>query len=118
MLVYNLDNGFINPDDLMKHLLGVQVLVYFNLKHYAMEHKDANNIRGNIFSAYATQVKIAGKVETLKSPYKSKILKGPITLLQSPAKHKEQMQGTSCQKLMGKKDKWMKMLNMILNQMR
>jgi hypothetical protein len=80
MLAYNMDNKFINPDDLTKHLLGAQVLVYFNLKHYAIGHKDVNDIKGNTFSAYATQVKIIGKVETLKSPYKSKILKGPITL--------------------------------------
>jgi hypothetical protein len=89
MLVYNMDNKFINPDNLMKHLLGVQALVYFNLKHYAIRHKDTNDIRGNTFLAYATQVKIVGKAKTLKSPYKSKILKGPITLPQSPAKHKD-----------------------------
>jgi hypothetical protein len=91
MLAYNLGNEFINPDNLTKHLLGAQVLVYFNLKHYAIRHKYVNNIRGNTFLAYATQVEIVGKAETLKSPYKSKILKGLITLPQSSAKHKEQM---------------------------
>jgi hypothetical protein len=66
-----------------------------NLKHYAIRCKDANNIRGNTFLAYTTQVKIVGKAETLKSPYKSKILKGPITLPQSPAKHKKQTDALS-----------------------
>jgi hypothetical protein len=34
MLAYNMDNKCINPDDLTKHLLGAQVLVYFNLVRF------------------------------------------------------------------------------------
>lgn len=90
MLAYNLDNKFINPDDLMKHMLGAQVLVYFNLRHYTIGGRNADDIRGNTFSAYATQVQIIRKAETLKSPYKSKVLRGPFTLPQSPTKFTKQ----------------------------
>jgi hypothetical protein len=67
------------------------VLVYFELKHYAIRDKRTNAIMSNTVSAMATQVKVLERgAERRPSPYKSLMLKGPSFLPQSPSKKKDQ----------------------------
>jgi hypothetical protein len=85
------DDKFINITELEVSLRGSLVLVYFELKHYAIRDKRSNCVSTNTFSATATQVKVLelGR-ERKASPYKTLLLKGPKTLPQSPSKKKDQ----------------------------
>ena len=86
------ENGqFIKTHDLESLLPGSLVLVYFELKHYAIKSKRTDSIAGNTFSAISTQVKILERgVEKRRSPYKSLLLRGPSVLPQSSGKKREQ----------------------------
>jgi hypothetical protein len=73
-------------------LRGSLVLVYFELKHYAIRDKKSNIVITNTFSATATQVRILERGSDLKpSPYRSLLLKGPKILPQSPRKKNDQI---------------------------
>ena len=88
---FDSDGKFIKLNDLEVSLRGSLVLVYFELKHYAIRDKRLNSVSTNTFSATATQVKILEAGGDRKpSPYKTLLLKGPKTLPQSPRKKKEQ----------------------------
>jgi hypothetical protein len=88
---FDSDDKFIKITDLEVSLRGSLVLVYFELKHYAIRDKRSNCVSTNTFSATASQVKILELGGDRKaSPYKSLLLKGPKTLPQSPSKKKEQ----------------------------
>ncbi|KAF8817653.1 hypothetical protein BYT27DRAFT_7237288 [Phlegmacium glaucopus] len=83
---------FIQIHDLEASLSGSLVLVYFQLKHYAIKDKKTNEIASNTFTAIATQIKILEPAAKRKrSPYKSLMLKGPTVLPQSPTKKKNQI---------------------------
>ena len=83
---------FIKINDLEVSLRGSLVLVYFELKHYAIRDKRTGCISTNTFSATATQVKIIEHgADQSASPYKSLMLTGPRTLPQSPTKEKDQI---------------------------
>ena len=80
---------FIKINDLELSLRGSLVLVYFELKHYAIRDKRTGCISTNTFSATATGVKILEHgADQSASPYKSLMLKGPRTHPQSPTKKK------------------------------
>jgi hypothetical protein len=73
-------------------LKGSLVLVYFELKHFAIRGKRTDGVAGNTFSAIATQVKILERgADRRPSPYKSQLLKGPKFLPQSPSLKKDQI---------------------------
>jgi hypothetical protein len=92
---YDAAGTFIRIQDLETSLRGSLVLVYFQLKHYAIKDKKTDKISSNTFSAVATQVKILQRAaERRPSPYKSLMLKGPIVLAQSPSKKKDQIAAT------------------------
>ena len=55
---FDANGKFIKVSDLENSLRGSLVLVYFELKHYAIKDKKTNGVAGNTFSAIATQVKI------------------------------------------------------------
>lgn len=82
---------FIKVRDLEVSLTGSLILVYFELRHYAIRDRRTNGVSTNTFSATATQVTIleSGAVRN-PSPYKSLMLKGPKFLPQSPSKKKDQ----------------------------
>jgi hypothetical protein len=89
---FDTDGKFIKIDQLEVSLTGSLVLVYFELRHYAIKKKKTDIIGSNTFSAIATQVKILERaIERQPSAYRSLILKGPILLPQSPSKRKDQM---------------------------
>jgi hypothetical protein len=89
---FDTDRKFIKIDQLEVSLTGSLVLVYFELRHYAIKKKKIDIIGSNTFSAIATQVKILERaIERQPSAYRSLILKGPILLPQSPSKRKDQM---------------------------
>ena len=89
---FDASGKFIKVSDLENSLRGSLVLVYFELKHYAIKDKKTNGVAGNTFSAIATQVKILERgPDRRPSPYKSLLLKGPKSLPQSPSKRKEQI---------------------------
>jgi hypothetical protein len=93
---YDSAGTFIRIQDLETSLRGSLVLVYFQLKHYAIKNKKADKISSNTFSSVATQVKILQRAaERRPSPYKSLMLKGPIILPQSPSKKKDQIAATA-----------------------
>ena len=88
---FDTNGKFIKISDFEVSLRGSLVLVYFELKHYAIKDKRTNYVTTNTFSATATQVKILERAaERKSSPYKSLLLKGPKFLSQSPSKKKEQ----------------------------
>jgi hypothetical protein len=88
---FDSDDNFIKITYLEVSLRGSLVLVYFELKHYAIRDKRSNCVSTNTFSATASQVKILELGGNRKaSPYKTLMLKGPKTLPQSPSKKKEQ----------------------------
>ena len=88
---FDTNGKFIKISDLEVSLRGSLVLVYFELKHYAIKDKRTNYVTTNTFSATATQVKILERAaERKSSPYKSLLLKGPKFLPRSPSKKKEQ----------------------------
>jgi hypothetical protein len=92
---YDSSGNFIKIRELEVSLRGSLVLVYFELKHYAIKDKKTDRIGGNTFSAVATQVKILEHAaEQQPSPYKSIMMKGPIVLPQSPKKRMDQMAAT------------------------
>ena len=83
---------FIKIDGLEESLRGSLVLVYFELKHYAIRDKKTDGIAGNTFSAIASQVKILERgADRRPSPYKSQMMKGPKFLPQSPSIKKDQV---------------------------
>lgn len=83
---------FIKIQELETSLKGSLVLVYFELRHYSIKDKRSNSTAGNTFSAIATQVKVLERgTERQPSPYKSRMMKGPTVLPQSPSKRKDQM---------------------------
>lgn len=86
-------NGkFIKAQNLEDPLKGSMVLVYFELKHYAIKNRKNDGIAGNTFSAIATQVKILERgTDRRPSPYKSQMLKGPRALPLASAKKKDQI---------------------------
>ena len=78
---FDMKGRFIKVHNLESLLTGSLVLVYFELKHYAIKSKKTDNIAGNTFSAISTQVKVLEPgTERRQSPYKSLMLKGPIVL--------------------------------------
>ena len=78
---FDMKGRFIKVHNLESLLTGSLVLVYFELKHYAIKSKKTDNIAGNTFSAISTQVKVLEPgTEHRQSPYKSLMLKGPIVL--------------------------------------
>ena len=82
---------FIKSHDLEISLRGALVLVYFELRHYPIRNKRTNSIAGNTFSVTATQVKILDRgPDHCPSHYKSLLLKGPMSLPQSPNKKRDQ----------------------------
>jgi hypothetical protein len=92
---YDSKGRFIKIQELEVSLMGSLVLVYFELKHYAIKDKKTDRVGGNTFSAVATQVKILERAaERRASPYKSLMMKGPVVLPQSPNKRLDQMAAT------------------------
>ncbi|KAF8802411.1 hypothetical protein BYT27DRAFT_7261183 [Phlegmacium glaucopus] len=90
---YDENANFIRVRDQENYLKGSMVLIYFQLRHYAIRDKDTNGITGNTFTASATQIKILQRAPKKKaSPYKSQMLKGPTTLPTSPSKYKLQVE--------------------------
>lgn len=87
---YDTNGKFIKFDDLEVSLRGSLVLVYFEVKHYAIRDRRSNVIGTNTFSATATQVKILERGAVRSASYRSLMLKGPKTLPQSPTKRKDQ----------------------------
>jgi hypothetical protein len=88
---FNTSGTFIKVHEQEFTLRGSLALVYFQLRHYPIRSKRNNGIAGNTFSATVTQVKILERgAERRSSPYKSQLLKGPISLPQSPSKKKDQ----------------------------
>ncbi|KAF8804159.1 hypothetical protein BYT27DRAFT_7302171 [Phlegmacium glaucopus] len=88
---YDTTKKFIKANDLETKLRDSLVLVYFELKHYAIKDKTTNSIGTNTFTALATQVTVLDHgAEHSPTPYKSRMLKGPTSLPQSPTKKKEQ----------------------------
>jgi len=68
------------------------VLVYFELKHYAIKDRKNDRVAGNTFSAIATQVKILERgADRRPSPYKSQMLKGPRVLPLTSSNKKDQI---------------------------
>lgn len=89
---FDTNEKFIRANDLEVSLRGSLVLVYFELKHYAIRDKRTSGVGTNTFSAIATQVKILERGSGRNpSPYKSLMLKGPKFLPQSPSKKKDQI---------------------------
>ncbi|KAF8800256.1 hypothetical protein BYT27DRAFT_7217171 [Phlegmacium glaucopus] len=88
---YDTTQKFIKANNLKTKLRDSLVLVYFELKHYAIKDKTTNNVDTNTFTALATQVTVLDHgTEHRPTPYKSQLLKGPTSLAQSPTKKKEQ----------------------------
>lgn len=68
------------------------MLVYFELRHYPIRDKRTISTAGNTFSAIATQVKVLERAtHRHPSSYKSLLLKGPMSLPQSPTKKQDQL---------------------------
>jgi hypothetical protein len=89
---FDANDNFIKIHDLEVSLRGSLVLVYFELRHYAIRHKRTNLVNTNTFSATATQVRVLERGAGVNpSPYRSLMLKGPKTLPQSPSKKKDQI---------------------------
>jgi hypothetical protein len=89
---YDASGDFIKTHNLEVALKGSLVLVYFELRHYAIKDKRSNGVAGNTFTAIATQVKVLERgADRRPSPYKSQLLKGPSVLPQSPSKKKDQI---------------------------
>ena len=83
---------FIKVHSLEDSLRGSLVLVYFELKHYAIKDKRTESVTGNTFSAIATQVTILERgADRRPSPYKSQMMKGPKYLPLSPSVKKDQI---------------------------
>ena len=92
MPAFNPSGKFIKAHSLEDSLKGSLVLVYFELKHYAIKDRKNDGVAGNTFSAVATQVKILEcGTDRRPSPYKSLMLKGPRVLPQTSAIKKEQI---------------------------
>jgi hypothetical protein len=83
---FDFDRNFIKVQELEVSLRGSLVLVYFELKHYAIR-KRSSAVESNTISATVTQVTIlersAGRVA---SPYKSMMLKVPNSYRNHPQK--------------------------------
>ncbi|KAF8797384.1 hypothetical protein BYT27DRAFT_7265765 [Phlegmacium glaucopus] len=70
--VFDATGKFIQVHDLEASLSGSLVLVYFQLKHYAIKDKKTNDIASNTFTAIASQIKVLEPAAKHKrSPYKS-----------------------------------------------
>ena len=83
---------FIKAQSLEESLKGSMVLVYFELKHYAIKDRKNDRVAGNTFSAIATQVKILERgADRRPSPYKSQMLKGPRVLPLTSSNKKDQI---------------------------
>ncbi|KAF8815383.1 hypothetical protein BYT27DRAFT_7333929 [Phlegmacium glaucopus] len=98
LLAYDESGNFIKVLDHEFLLKRALVLVYFNLKHYAIRDKKTNHdgIAGNTFTAIASQIMILERpAKRNTSPYKTQLLKGPITLPRSPTKLKEQVEAVN-----------------------
>jgi hypothetical protein len=90
--VFDTNEDFLKIHDFEVSLRGSLVLVYFELKHYAIKDRRTNGIGTNTFSATATQVQILERAAVKNpSPYKSLLTKGPKHLPQSPKKRQEQI---------------------------
>ena len=89
---FDASGNFIKTCQLKGSLRGALVLVYFQLRHYPIRNKRTNGITSNTFSVTATLVKILEcGPECHPSPYKSLLMKGPMSLSQSPTKRKDQV---------------------------
>jgi hypothetical protein len=89
---FDANGQFIKAHDLEIALRGSLVLVYFELRHYSIKDKRSNAVASNTVSAIATQVKILERgADHLPARYKSRLLKGPTILPQSPSKRKDQV---------------------------
>ncbi|KAF8801912.1 hypothetical protein BYT27DRAFT_7215789 [Phlegmacium glaucopus] len=90
---YDKNGKFIRVRDQENYLKGSLVLVYFQLKHYGIREKDSNSITSNTFTAVTTQIKILQRAPKRNaSPYKSQLLKGPVTLPTSPSRRSLQVE--------------------------
>jgi hypothetical protein len=77
---FTLKGNLIKPRDLEITLQGSLVLVYFQLKHFSIK-EGTDKVKGNTFSALATQVIILETPKKLNpTPYKSRMLRGPTLL--------------------------------------
>jgi hypothetical protein len=90
LVVYDSKNVFVNPGDLELSLRGSLVLVYFQMRHYEIQGKD-KKINGNTFTATVIQIKVLEEGKKNRPSYKAQLLKGPVTLPQSPRKKKDQL---------------------------
>jgi len=89
---FDASGKFIKIHNLEDSLRGSLVLVYFELKHFAIKDKRTDGVAGNTFSAIATQVTILERgADRRPSPYKSQMLKGPKYLPQSPSNKNDQI---------------------------
>ncbi|KAF8814988.1 hypothetical protein BYT27DRAFT_7201937 [Phlegmacium glaucopus] len=92
LAAYDTTQKFIKPNDLDLMLRHSLVLVHFKLKHYAIRDKKTNSVGTNTFTALATQVKILEHgADRRPTAYKSRMLKGPTSLPQSPTKKKAEI---------------------------
>lgn len=93
LAVYDTNDKFVKYEDLELRLTGSLVLVYFELRHYAIKDRQTNTVSTNTFTATATQIKILerGGLQTSSpmSPYKSMMMKGPKHLPQSPTRKRQ-----------------------------
>ena len=89
---FDASGKFIKAHNLEESLKGSMVLVYFELRHYAIKNRKNNLVAGNTFSAIATQVKILERgADCRPSPYKSQLMKGPKTLPRTSTQRKDQI---------------------------
>ena len=89
---FDASGKFIKTRDLENALRGSMVLVYFEMRHYAIKEKKGTSITSNTVSAIATQVSVVESgADRLPSPYKSQILKGPKFLPQATSKRQDQL---------------------------
>ncbi|KAF8816198.1 hypothetical protein BYT27DRAFT_7248506 [Phlegmacium glaucopus] len=96
LAAYDTTQKFIKANDLDLMLRHSLVLVHFQLKHYAIRDKKSNSVGTNTFTALATQVKILEHgADRRPTAYKSRMLKGPTSLRQSPAKKKAQTEAVN-----------------------
>jgi hypothetical protein len=89
LATYDADGSYVKPYNLETALMGSLVLVYFQVKHYAIRNSKSAGLSSNTFSAMPTQVKILEcAAESGPSPYKAIMLKGPTVL---PQKKRDQI---------------------------
>ena len=89
---FDASGKFIKTRDLENALRGSMVLVYFEMRHYAIKEKKGTSITSNTVSAIATQVSVVESgADRLPSPYKSQLLKGPKFLPQAASKRQDQL---------------------------